>query len=682
MKSNLFFLTALAGLTVGNISASAQDKPNVLFIAVDDLKPILGCYGDELVKSPNIDRLAAQGTVFLNAHCQQAVCGPSRASLLTGLRPDTTKVWDLKTRIRDILPDVVTLPQYFKENGYTAVGTGKIYDPRSVDSRNADDPASWSRPYVQFGDNPDEEFGCVNPEFVAKVRALKEKGVVKDGALKKKLGGTPPVEIDQDVPDNAYADGRIADTGIALLNELAPKDEPFFIAVGFKKPHLPFVAPKKYADLYKRSQFHLAEVKERPEGAPDFHWQPGWELRNGSYSDIPPIGDGGPIPEDMQITLIHGYYACVSYTDAQIGRLLDALEESGEADNTIVVLWGDHGWHLGDHGMWCKHTNYEQATRVPLIIADLRKPTGQQSTSVAEFVDVYPTLCELSGLPVPEVLEGDSLVRVLDDPSALVKDAAVSQFPRHVSGHGEIMGYAWRDSRYRYIEWVDGDFYAGEPSGEVIAREFYDYKADPQERRNLIDNPEYVREINRLQTIAAAYKQKKDQVEANPKPAPVKKQAKQPVESCNNLLLNPGFASGALAPWKLQDQKAPATAVIEAGGTLKLEINEAGKQPYHRTLQQPDLKLDSDTKYLLQFDMRTDADNGGDIKVSVVHSIDYKAPHYGLMRSETPGAEWTTLQYSFKTKEIDPNDPACLKIHLGELNGNTTFKNFILEKVK
>ena len=500
MKSMPFFLSVAAGLAAGG--ASAAERPNVLFIVVDDLKPMLGCYGDPLIKSPNIDRLASMGTVFLNAYCQQAVCGPTRASLLTGLRPDHTKVWDLETRIRDILPDVVTLPQYFKQNGYTSVGTGKVFDPRSVDSRSADDPASWSRPYVQFPTNPNEEFDCINPEFVAKVRALEAKGIKGESKLKKALGGTPPVEFDQDVPDNTYADGRIAETGIALMKELAAKNAPFFVAVGFHKPHLPFVAPKKYADLYERSQFHVAEIKEKPVGAPDYAGQPGWELRNGMYSDIPLLNEGRPIPDDMQITLIHGYHACVSYTDAQIGKLLDALEASGKADNTIVILWGDHGWHLGDHGFWCKHTNYEQATRAPLIIADLRHPKEQKSSSPVEFLDIYPTLCELAELPAPGILEGVSLTPILNDPDASVKEAAMSQFPRSVGKGVEAMGYSWRDKRYRYVEWIQKDYRAGDAGGKVIARELYDYETDPLETRNLIDDPAYKETVKRMEPLA------------------------------------------------------------------------------------------------------------------------------------------------------------------------------------
>jgi iduronate 2-sulfatase len=252
----LFFIGSLVGLL------HADQPPNVLFIAVDDLKPLLANYGDPIVHSPNFEKLAEQGVTFTNAHCQQAVCGPSRASLMTGLRPDQTRIWDLKTKIRAENPDVVTIPQHFKLNGYTAVGVGKLFDFRSVEGHVKDDPASWSRPYVQFPTNPDEEFGLVNPDFVQRVRGTKRQLRAAGDAtpLKKALGGTPPSEGTEAVADEAYDDGRIAATAVALLEELAPLDEPFFLGVGFKKPHLPFVAPKPYWDLYDPTQFDLAAL--------------------------------------------------------------------------------------------------------------------------------------------------------------------------------------------------------------------------------------------------------------------------------------------------------------------------------------------------------------------------------------------------------------------------------------
>jgi len=431
--------------------AKDAQHPNVLFIAVDDLKPMLGCYGNDQIKSPNIDELAARGTMFTNAHCQQAVCGPSRASLLTGLRPDTTKVWDLKTLIRKNLPDVVTLPQYFKQNGYESIGIGKIFDPRSVDGRRKMDEVSWSKPYLHAEYAADATFGYLNPDWVkhikqkqAEVRAKGHKGY--DKILK--LIGKKPTDM-ADVPDEAYQDGAMALMAVDQIKQLSKQDKPFFLAVGFKKPHLPFNAPKKYWDLYDRDSLDLAEFQQMPDGAPGYAFQDSWELR--SYM----VPKKGRLPDDQQRELIHGYYACVSYIDAQVGKLIDALQEAGVADNTVIVLWGDHGWHLGDHGMWCKHTNYEQATRAPLIFYSPRiGKAGNQTKSIVEFVDIYPTLCELAGLPVPKGLQGVSLTPVMEDANVAVKPVAVSQYPRKYE-HGYVMGYTLRDRRYRYIEWRD-----------------------------------------------------------------------------------------------------------------------------------------------------------------------------------------------------------------------------------
>lgn len=487
----LFALTTSIGLSAG--------KPNVLFIAVDDLKPMLGCYGDEVIKTPFIDALASQGMTFLNAHCQQAVCGPSRASLLTGLRPDTTKVWDLKTRIRSVLPDVVTLPQHFKDNGYVTVGIGKIFDPRSVNGQVQDDPKSWSRPYGKVDENPDSQMGFLDKEFVERAKKVKRENRGDWQVMKDALGGTPAVEINQDVPDDAYDDGRLAAAGVGYIDELAKGEAPFFVAVGFKKPHLPFVAPKKYADLYSGDDIRLASFQKMPEGAPPIHFQDSWELKNGSYTGFAGLKDK-PMPGEKQRELIHGYMASVSYVDAQVGKLLGALERNGVAENTIVVLWGDHGWHLGDHGMWCKHTNYEQATRVPMIIAKRAKGgKGFKSVSPVEFLDIYPTLCELAGIPKPESLQGTSLLPVLENPAAKVKDFAVSQYPRG-NGEREIMGYAFRDDRYRYIRWSPKD----KPS-ERQAEELYDYQTDPLETRSLHEDPQHADALRIMRERAAAF---------------------------------------------------------------------------------------------------------------------------------------------------------------------------------
>ena len=461
----------------GLFAKETARRPNVLFIAVDDLKPILGCYGDRQVKSPNIDRLAENGFVFLNNHCQVAVCGPTRASLLTGLRPDTTKVWDLKTRMRDIDPDILTLPQHFKQNGYTTVGMGKIFDYRCCDGMGTQDKASWSRPFVYVPENKYASEGKItsNPTEEDRVRNNK-----------------PSTEC-IDVPDTDYFDGKLTVAAVDNLKILVEGNKPFFLAVGFKKPHLPFTAPKKYWDLYKREDFKVHPFQQFSKNGPELAYHKSSELRNG-YTDVPLAG---PFSEDKQLEMIHGYYACVSFVDAQVGKLLDEVKEQGIADDTIVVLWGDHGWHLGDHGLWCKHTNFEQSTRSPLIFSTPNRKYRGKSQSPTEFVDIFPTLCDLAGLDTPTQLEGTTLEPILDDPKASVKKAAVSQFQR---GSG-VMGYAYRDRRYRYIIWQEKKFYEGQTDGPIIARELYDYQTDPMETVNVVDDPEYRKVVRRFEKI-------------------------------------------------------------------------------------------------------------------------------------------------------------------------------------
>ena len=479
-----------------NACQVADDKPstgkpkNVLFIAVDDLKPLLGCYGDSHVHSPNIDRLANRGTVFLNAHCQQAVCGPSRVSLLTGLRPDTTRVYDLKTRFRDILPDAITIPQHFKANGYESIGLGKIFDPRSVDSRKQMDAISWSQPYLHPKSDSDDTLGYLNADVVTKIKALKSDGMkVRDEILE--AVGKPATDA-ADVDDEAYEDGMIAKRAASLIEKMSGKDKPFFLAVGFRKPHLPFNAPKKYWDLYDREKLPQPTVHGLPTDGPEVAFQNSSELR--SYQRL---GDGSVSPE-FQRELVHGYYACVSYIDAQVGKLLDAVDKAGIAEDTVIVLWGDHGWHLGDHGMWCKHTNFEQATRSPLIVvAPNVGQTGELSKSSVELTDVFPTLCQLTGIAAPEGLHGTSLVPVLNDHAASVKEVAISQYPRKLN-KAPVMGYALRDLRYRYVEWHECDDSSSPGDGRVVARELYDYEKDPLETRNFVDDPSYHEVVKKM----------------------------------------------------------------------------------------------------------------------------------------------------------------------------------------
>lgn len=446
-------------------------RPNVLFIAFDDLKPLLGCYGDTKVKTPNIDRLAESGMVFLNNQCQQAVCGPTRASLLTGLRPDTTQIWDLKTRMRDILPDVVTLPQYFKQNGYQTVGMGKIFDGRCCDGWGTQDVISWSKP-ARNGTAP------------LYAEPGKSGSRLDPGTNRKGL--TRPATECADVPDTAYRDGQLSQMAVEELKLLAAQDEPFFLAVGFLKPHLPFTAPQRYWELYQRSDFALPEYQKPARNGPAIAYHNSEELRNG-YTDIP---TEGPIPEEKQLELLHGYYATVSFVDAQLGKVLDALDELGLADNTIVLLWGDHGFHLGDHNMYCKHSNFEQATRAPLIVRAPGKLSGASTVSPTEFLDIFPTLCELAGLDIPAPLQGTSLLPLLDGSKKAVKEMARSQYPRSRGGK-PVMGYAYRSQRYRYVKWIQMNFRRGARTGPVVARELYDYQEDPDETVNVVDDKAY-----------------------------------------------------------------------------------------------------------------------------------------------------------------------------------------------
>jgi arylsulfatase A-like enzyme len=442
---------------------------NVLFIAVDDLRPEFGAYGKSYIHSPNLDRLARRGVTFHRAYCQQAVCSPSRSSLLTGTRPDTTKVWDLETHFRKALPDVVTLPQHFKQNGYFVQGMGKLFHG------GFDDPQSWSVPWT----SPKTGHGVYGlPENLAIVKAKVEasKNAPTKGGGKVRAYG--PAFESSDVPDNTFHDGALADMAVAALRECAKKDRPFWLGVGYIRPPLPFVAPKKYWDLYDPAKIQLAPNPFKPKGAPDYAVLPGGELR--AYHGIP----AGPIPDDLARQLKHGYYAAISYMDAQVGRVLDELDRLGLAEKTVIVLWGDHGWKLGEHGGWCKHSNVENDANAPLIISvPGLKTAGAHTDALAEFVDVYPTLSELCGFSLPEHLEGTSLVPVLRDPSKSVKTAAFSQYPRGVAGK-QLMGYSMRTDRYRFTRWVHRNDHS-----KLDAVELYDHQNDPQENVNIAADP-------------------------------------------------------------------------------------------------------------------------------------------------------------------------------------------------
>ena len=464
-------------------------KPNVLLICVDDLKPVLGCYGDKVVKTPNIDRLASRSMRFDAAYCNQAVCSPSRNALLTGLRPQTLGIYDLGTNFRQGRQNAVTLPQWFKANGYSAQGMGKIFH---VGHGNTNDEASWSVPYFRGK--------VVDYALPENKRELSREEAMFDNKSPANLPRGAALE-NADVPDDTYSDGKVASEAIRRLEAAAKNPgEPVFLAVGFLKPHLPFCAPRKYWDLYKTDQFQLPAVRRAPEGAPAYAPTAFGELRN--YKDVP---DKGEIPEDLQRKLIHGYHAAISYMDAQVGKVLDALDASPLKDNTVIVLWGDHGWHLGDHGMWSKHTNYEQATRIPLLVKAAGQTKGGASGAMVETVDIYPTLCELAGLKTPEKLDGISFAPLVTGKSAKgERDHVTHVFPR-----GNRLGRAIRTPTHRFVEWKT----IGAPA-DTAEVELYDYAADPLERKNLArEQPETVA---RMRGLLAKQPEARPQVQGKP----------------------------------------------------------------------------------------------------------------------------------------------------------------------
>ncbi len=457
-------------------STAACESPNVLLILVDDLKPSFGAYGDAWVHSPNLDRLAARGMRFDRAYCNQAVCAPSRNNLLLGSRSTSIGVYSLGYHFRRAVPDAVTMPQHFKNHGYHAAGIGKVFH---IGHGNINDERSWSVPF-----QPDKVIDYVLPESTGG-KLTREEAYFSNqqlGQIKSLPRGA--AWENADVDDGAYADGRIAAEGIQRLKAYKESGQPFFLALGFTKPHLPFCAPKKYWDLYDREKLPLAEYTKPPAGAPAYAGKTLGEL-----NQYRPVPQEPPLTEELTRTLVHGYYASLSYVDSQVGRVLDEVDRLGLDKNTIVVLWGDHGYHLGDHGSWTKHTNYEQANRIPiLVVAPGATRAGSSSQALIETVDIYPTLCELAGLPAPagpQPVDGDSLVKVLKGEADSIRDHAYHCFPK-----GGRLGRAIRTSRYRLVEW--------KPFGSSAAPEYelYDYQHDPLEKRNIAKElPEVVADL-------------------------------------------------------------------------------------------------------------------------------------------------------------------------------------------
>jgi len=451
----------LLGMTaISSFGNSAEKKMNVLFIAVDDMNNDLGCFGHPLVKSPNIDRLASMGVAFSNAYCQFPLCSPSRSSILTGLRPDKTKVFDLKYHFRQDLPDIVTLPQMFINNGYYVARVGKMYhygNPGDIGTNGLDDRASWTERFNPAGrDKTSLELDVINY------------------TPKRGLGAAMAFFSDPKGKDEEHTDGKVADQAIQLLK--THKDKPFFIAAGFYKPHCPWITPGKYFDMYNPNQISLPKISD--ETTTQYP-----ELALGSTKPWPYFG----ITADQGKECKLAYFAAISFVDAQIGRLLDAVEEMGLTDNTIIVFWSDHGYHLGEHGLWFKQSCFEESAKSPFIMAvPGLKTAGQTCRKTVELVDIYPTLADLTGLKAPSNLEGYSLFPLLKNPGAVWEHAAYTQVQR-----GAIPGHSVRTQLWRYTEWGFGE------KGE----ELYNEETDPQELNNLAGNPQYAEVVRQMKSL-------------------------------------------------------------------------------------------------------------------------------------------------------------------------------------
>jgi len=529
MNRVIYILIIISFFSCKEQQVEQKKKPNILFIAIDDLRPELGCYGSDIAISPNMDKLAAEGLLFNNAYCQQAICGPSRASLLTGIRPETSGVFHNYIKFREANPDVITLPQAFKQNGYEVVYTGKIFHHGDLD-----DELSWSRePTVDSMTSKGIKVpgGFALEENIEARKQQRKLMFEKYGDVAKFGLASGPAYEGAEVPDNGYIDGYNTELAIETMKEMASEgDKPFFLGLGFNKPHLNWTSPKKYWNLYDRDKIRITLQDTMPLNGAQMGLHPSFELR---------VRDGipkeGQIDEELAITLKHAYLACVSYVDAQIGRMITELEEAGLRENTIIVVWSDHGWHLGDMGIWGKATNYEIATRVPMMIwtPDMPKESqGKKTDALVELVDIYPTLCELAEIKTPETVEGYSFKDLIEDPNKEWKTAAFSQFPtpalrewgayplrpamretyfgplveeveeRIIEQQKEkwdrdlfensLMGYSMRTKDYRFIVWKDRVNLEKEP----VFVELYNHKTDPNETINIADNnPELITEL-------------------------------------------------------------------------------------------------------------------------------------------------------------------------------------------
>jgi arylsulfatase A-like enzyme len=487
--------TAAPLLAFGSAGAQGAAGYNVLMIVVDDLRADFGCYGNTLVATPHLDALAARATMFTRAYCQHALCSPSRSSFMTGCRPDTTGIYNLTTHFRLHLPDVVTLPQQFRNNGYVTSGFSKVYHYGLDDSR------SWSTPSY-FPDGP--PWGT--PENAERSAMLDQQLIASGWQIAPE---PPPPGPSWEILESSDEDMPDGKTVTTLINALYVwRGRPFFLAAGFLKPHLPFSVPAEYFDLYPDSKMSAMprDYPIPPGDVPADAMHLSTELR--LYDDIP---DSGPIPDDKALQLTRAYYASISFLDAQIGRVLAALDQLGLRERTIVVVTSDHGYHLGEHALWTKHTNFERATRVPLIMSVPGQAyPGVSCSALTELVDLYPTLCELCGVPRPAGLEGSSFALIFSDPANSSKQAAFSQYSRPLDEPpGRSMGYSVRTKRFRFTEWRAAPLWfppsPNTPPGSLLrGLELYDYLLDPKESVNHANQSAYASVVNSLTSLLRA----------------------------------------------------------------------------------------------------------------------------------------------------------------------------------
>jgi uncharacterized sulfatase len=464
----LGLLSAATAAAQPTVAAQQARRPNVLLIMADDLNNDMGTYGHPIVKTPNIDRLAARGVRFDRAYNQFPLCSPSRVSLLTGLRPDTTKIYELQTDFRTVIPDAVTLPQMFRRNGYVAARVGKIYhygNPGQIGTSGLDDPASWDAVVNPSGIDKDEEAQLTN---FTPARGL----------------GSALAYYASPAGDEAHTDGKVAAETIALLEK--HRDRPFFIGAGFYRPHCPFIAPRKYFDMYPLDRIRApAAIGDSMKQVPPAAWftmPPHWE-----------VGEAG------QRESIRAYYASITFLDANVGKVLDALDRLQLTDNTVVIFMSDHGYHLGDRGQWMKQTLFERSARAPLIMAGPGVAArGRSSSRLVEFIDLYPTLADLARLSPPSGLHGRSLRPLLSDPQTSWNHPAMTQVRRGAGGNSFFMGYSVRTERWRYTEWEDGK----------RGVELYDEVDDPNELHNLADQPGHRKTVAELKRVLQQLKGK------------------------------------------------------------------------------------------------------------------------------------------------------------------------------